>query len=86
MSIAAEVREFLVEQFLFGEGGDDLSDEDSLLDKGIVNSTGVLEVVGFLEDTYGVRVADDELLPENLDSIAKLAAFVQRKRGGSQPE
>ena len=86
MSTAAEIREFLVEQFLFGEGGDDLSDEDSLLEKGIVNSTGVLEVVGFLEDNYGIRVADDELLPQNLDSISKLTAFLHRKGGASAPQ
>lgn len=56
-----------------------LGDDASLLDNGIVDSTGVLEVIAFLEEKFGIKVADDELLPENLDSIAALARFVERK-------
>lgn len=57
-----------------------LGDEDSLLDAGIIDSTGVLDLIGFVESQFGIKVDDEEILPENLDSIAKLAAFVDRKR------
>ena len=57
-----------------------LSDEDSLLDAGIIDSTGVLDLIGFIEQQFGVSVSDEELVPENLDSIARLSAFVERKR------
>ena len=76
-----EIRGFIVNTFLFGEGGDTFSDEDSLLSKGIIDSTGVLELVAFLDETYGIQVADDELVAQNFDSINQLAAFVKRKRG-----
>jgi acyl carrier protein len=77
-----KLREFIVETFLFGEGGDELADDDSLLERGIIDSTGVLEVTAFLEEDFGVKVSDDELVPDNFDSISKLAAFVGRKRQG----
>jgi len=77
-----KLREFIVETFLFGEGGDELGDEDSLLERGIIDSTGVLEMTAFLEEDFGVKVSDDELVPDNFDSISKLAAFVGRKRQG----
>ena len=57
-----------------------LSDDDSLLDAGIIDSTGVLDLIGFIEQQFGVSVSDEELVPENLDSIARLSAFVERKR------
>ncbi|TIU26903.1 MAG: acyl carrier protein, partial [Mesorhizobium sp.] len=58
-----------------------LSATESLLDQGIVDSTGVLEVIGFIEETFGIIVEDSELLPENLDSIQGIAQFIARKRG-----
>ncbi|MCL2777951.1 MAG: acyl carrier protein [Polyangiaceae bacterium] len=57
-----------------------LADNASLLDQGIVDSTGVLEVTAFLESEFGIKVADDEIVPENLDTIANIVAFVRRKR------
>jgi acyl carrier protein len=69
---------------LFGEGGDDVTDEDSLLAKGIIDSTGVLELVSFLTETYGIQIEDDELIPDNFDSIKKLAAFVARKQAANE--
>jgi acyl carrier protein len=75
-----KLRDFIVETFLFGEGGDDLLDEDSLLERGIIDSTGVLEVTAFLEDDFGIKVGDEDLVPDNFDSIARLATFVQSKR------
>jgi acyl carrier protein len=77
--LAADVRAYIVERFLFGQGGESLSSDDSFLESGIVDSTGILEVVMFLEQRFGVKVADDELVPDNLDSINKIAAFVERK-------
>jgi acyl carrier protein len=58
-----------------------LLDDTSLMDSGIVDSTGMLEIIGFVEESFGVRVADADMVPENLDSIEKVVAFVQRKRG-----
>lgn len=71
---------FVTDTFLFGQRGD-LAAETMLLEKGIVDSTGVLEVIGFLESDFGVAVDDAEILPENLDSIARIAAFVAKKKG-----
>ena len=76
-----EIRGFIRENFLFENGGGgSLGDADSLLEKGIIDSTGILELVTFVEETYGIQVEDDELIPENLDSIENLAAFIRRKR------
>ncbi len=78
--IRGEIREFIVEELLFGRGGDELQDDASLTDRGVVDSTGVLELVGFLEETFEIEVGDDELVPENLDSIKLIAAFVLDKK------
>jgi acyl carrier protein len=80
-----DIRAFVVENFLFGED-DGLGPEDSFLERGIIDSTGVLELVGFLERQFGVRVEDHELVPANLDSIRGLVAFIERKqRNGGVP-
>lgn len=73
------LRSFIVTHFLFGEAGN-LSDDTSFLETGTVDSTGVLELVAHMESAYGFKVEDDELIPENLDSIDSLVAFVERKR------
>ena len=77
--IAQTVREFIVSNFYVPKPAE-LADEQSLLDSGIVDSTGVFDVIGFLESTYGFKVQDDEMVPENLDSIAHIAAYVARKQ------
>lgn len=79
MSIALQVRAFIVSNFYVPEQTA-LGDDDSLLDRGIVDSTGVLELISFLEDHFGMVVEDGELHPENLDSIERITAFVTRKR------
>jgi acyl carrier protein len=84
MTTEQEIRSFIVENFLFGASDRDLKDGDSLLEKGIVDSTGVLELVAFLERSYGIKVADEELVPENLDSITNLGTYVARKREGAR--
>jgi acyl carrier protein len=79
------IRRFIVEEILFGRGGDTLSDTDSLTRSGIIDSTGVLEVVTFLEETFGIRVEDRDLIPENLDSIRLMARFVDGRRTAHGP-
>jgi len=78
MSMKEQLRKFVVENYLFGQNVE-FSDEDSLQDRGILDSTGVLELVTSLEDTWHITVQDNELLPENLDSIERLAGFLERK-------
>lgn len=72
------IRSFVLKNF-FVSG--DLSDDESLLDRGIIDSTGVLEIVGFLETEFKISVLDQEMLPENLDSIGNIATYVERKLG-----
>ena len=76
--IKAKIREFIVENFLYGEDND-LDDDTSFLGEGIIDSTGILELVGFLEETFEIEVDDDELLPENLDSLDNVTAYMERK-------
>lgn len=78
--VRGQVREFIVANFLFGDVAQVPADDESLLASGIVDSTGVLELVDFLETQLGVSVADEETVPANLDSIDNVAAFVERKR------
>jgi acyl carrier protein len=80
-----ELRSFLAENFLLGEEFRGLPGSASLIEAGIIDSTGVLELVGFLEETYGVEIADSELVPENLDSIDNILRFMAWKRN-SGPE
>ena len=77
--ISLAVRQFIGENFLFRDNGDAITPEASLLDAGIIDSTGVLELVCFLETSFGIQVHDDEMLPENLDSIRAIANYVGRK-------
>ena len=74
------VREFIVENYLFGDD-EDLEENTSFLDKGIIDSTGMLELIQFISETFEVEIEDDELIPENLDSINNVTAFVGRKVG-----
>jgi acyl carrier protein len=78
MEVSAIIRQFIIENFLFGEDGN-LEEETSFLESGIVDSTGILELVAFLEEKFEISVADDELIPENLDSIANVVAYLQKK-------
>lgn len=79
--VREQVRSFIVENFLFGDVGSLPADDESLMRSGVVDSTGILELVEFLEDEIGIAVADHETLPENLDSVANIEAFVGRKLG-----
>ena len=77
--ISLAVRRFIGENFLFRDDGDAITHDASLLDAGIIDSTGVLELVSFLETTFGIEVQDEEMLPENLDSIRAITGYVSRK-------
>ncbi|HEU4370264.1 MAG TPA: acyl carrier protein [Methylomirabilota bacterium] len=77
--IRRELRRFVTVNFLLGEDDDALADEASFLELGIVDSTGVLELVSFLERRYAITLEDEELVPDNLDSIRNLLAFLERK-------
>lgn len=82
--VARRVREFIVTNFAVpGEEASLLTDDLSLLDQRIVDSTGVLEIIGFIEREFAVQVAATEMLRDNLDSIDKITAFVARKKGGA---
>lgn len=78
MDISARVKEFVTANFYVEPAS--LADDASLLEQGIVDSTGVLEVVSFLEAEFGIEVGDEELLPENLDTIGRISAYVARKK------
>lgn len=81
MDLASEIRNFIVENFLFGDSTAQLGEDESLLQKGLIDSTGILEVVSFIEEKFGITVQDDELVPDNLDSIGAIANYVMRKQG-----
>ena len=74
------IRTFVVENFLFGSEDGALEDGASFLESGIIDSTGILELVSFVEENFDIRVHDEELVPDNFDSIDKLAAYLERKR------
>jgi acyl carrier protein len=74
-----EFRIFITETIMFGQGTELLGDDTSFLDTGLIDSTGVLELVGYIEHRFGFHVADNELTPENLDSINGLSRYVEKK-------
>ena len=79
---AQRIRSFIEENFLFGQAYT-LRDSDSFLDGGILDSTGILQLIAFLGETYGIAVEDEEVTPDNLDSIDKISAYLHRKRNGA---
>lgn len=74
------IRQYILGNLLFTEDESALQDNDSFLDSGIIDSTGVLEIILFIEETFGIKVNDDEMLPVNLDSVDNLDAFIKRKQ------
>ncbi len=77
LTIQQQVEQFIRDNFFYE--GDAIDPDASFIETGIIDSTGVLELVAFLEETWGIRVANEDLTPENLDSLAKIEAFVRRK-------
>ncbi len=84
MTIQNDIRTFIIENFLFGDTSQDLGDDVSLIEADIVDSTGILELVGFVEKTYAVAVADADIVPANFDSIGRIAAYIAARNGVSQ--
>ena len=80
-TIRNEIRDFVVEAFLFGDASSAPADDASLIDNGIIDSTAVLELVAFVEERFGIAVGDADIVPANLDSVARIAAFVTAKTG-----
>lgn len=79
MSTEQTLRKFILENYMFTDDDGALKNNDSFLDMGIIDSTGILEVIFFLEESFGIKVEDEEMVPENLDSIDNLVAFIARK-------
>jgi len=82
--IETQIRAYVVENFLFGDDDGTLEPETSLLEMGIVDSTGVLELVMYLETEFGIRMADEEIVPENLDSIRAIARYIASKNDAAE--
>jgi acyl carrier protein len=78
MQIKQELRQFVIDNFLYGRPGE-LRDEDSFLENGIIDSTGVLELIAFLEERFGLELEETDLTPENLDSINKVTRLVESR-------
>ena len=83
IEIKEKARAFIVNNFLLGVDTNNLSDSDSFLEKGIIDSTGVMELVSFIEGTFNFRVEDEELIPDNLDSISKLVSYITGKKANA---
>jgi acyl carrier protein len=77
--IASAVRRFIADNFTYRSGTKPLSESASLLEGGLIDSPRVMELIQFLETTFAIRIADDEILPENLDSINRIVGYVRRK-------
>ncbi|WP_411831857.1 acyl carrier protein [Pseudoxanthomonas mexicana] len=77
--VKTTVRQYIQDNFLMGDAAD-YADDASFMDAQLLDSTGFLELVHFLEDTYAIKVEDDEMMPDNLDSLEAIARFVDRKR------
>lgn len=80
LDVKNKIRTFIIDNYLFGDDSG-LEDSTSFLDEGIVDSTGILELIEYISEEFGITVEDDELVPENLDSINNVSAFIGRKRG-----
>jgi acyl carrier protein len=79
MTVEEQIRQYIADNFLFSDDGYQLSDDASFLEEGIVDSTGVLELVMFVEEIFNVTVEDEEIVPENFDSVSRLVTYIRRK-------
>ncbi len=80
MEIREQLREFIIENFLFGSEDNGLNDDDSFLETGIIDSTGILELVSFIEEKFEFEVDDEDLVPDNFDSVNKLVSYIEKKK------
>ena len=79
MSVEDKVRNYILENYLFTDDQSELNNEDSFLEKGIIDSTGILEIIFFLEEEFGISVDDEEMIPENLDSVNNIIKYINSK-------
>jgi len=79
--IEAKIKEYIAKNILFSDNGFPYEESASFLEEGIVDSVGIMELVSFVEDSFGVSVADTDVTPENFDSISRLSAYIRRKTG-----
>ena len=77
--IKQQVLDFITSNFLFDDAQASLDEKDSLLETGVIDSTGVLELIAFIEETYGIKIEDEEIIPENLDTILDITYFIKQK-------
>jgi acyl carrier protein len=80
MTIEDSLKKYIANEFFFSDDVSVIGEDDSLVDKGVIDSTGVLELIMFIEDTFNIKVNDDEMVPENLDSINLISKFVSSKQ------
>lgn len=78
----AEIRNFLFENYMIDASEEELDNNDSFLEKGIIDSTGVLELIMFIEETCGMEVTDEEVIPDNFDSVNRLCTYISKKTAG----
>jgi acyl carrier protein len=78
-TVSTEIKAFIVSNFLFGDEGKGIAEDQSFLESGVIDSTGLLELVSFIEQKYGITVGDREMVPENLDSLRNVSRLVARK-------
>ena len=79
--IKDKLRLFILENFLFTDDQSELNNEDSFMDLGIIDSTTILELMFFIEEEFSVKVENEDMIPDNLDSINKIVSFIERKQG-----
>jgi acyl carrier protein len=80
MNIESQIRDYIAKNLLFSSNGYRYADETSFLEEGIVDSQGVMELVLFVEDAFSIQVDDQEIIPDNFDSVSNLAAYIRRKK------
>ena len=83
MTLRASLRRYVLENHLFTDDETRLNDADSFLETGILDSTGIMELILFIEEGHNLKVTDDEMVPENLDSIDNLVAYIERKQAAA---
>lgn len=82
LDIKDKIKQFIIDNFFFGSTSESFADDDSFLENGIIDSTGILEIIEFIEETYEIKVENEELVPENLDSLNNVSQFIQKKMNG----
>jgi acyl carrier protein len=83
-AIKAQIRQYIAENFLMGANAAELGDGDSFMGQSVIDSAGVLELIAYLEQTYGIKVDEDEMIPDNLDSLNGVGRYLQRKLNGAR--